>query len=212
MFISLDFLVQKYGLKFTGILHVGAHECEELSAYDQYISRDKVLWIEAMQDKVDFCKNKFPGIFIEQAVISDSVKTVTFHRSNNGQSSSILNFGTHATMYPYVYYVDEFTCETSRLDSILCKYNIPFNFVNLDIQGVELSALKSMDLTSIDYIYTEVNNHFVYENCSLVTDMDEYLNSFGFTRVETYWNTADNHVTNDGWGDAFYIKNTFSNL
>ena len=201
MFIPLHFLIERYGLNLSGILHVGAHECEELSAYDQYLPRDKVLWIEAMQDKVDLCKNTFPGILIEQAVISDSVKTVTFHRANNGQSSSILDFGTHRMLFPHVHYVDEFVCQTTRLDSILCKYDIPFNFVNLDIQGVELNALKSMDLTSIDYIYTEVNDHFVYENCSLVSDIDDYLKSFGFIRVETYWHN------NNGWGDAFYIKN-----
>ena len=33
MLIPLDELVQKYGIQFTGILHVGAHECEEIEYY-----------------------------------------------------------------------------------------------------------------------------------------------------------------------------------
>ena len=71
MLISLQELVNKYNIIFKGILHVGAHECEELNGYESYISRDKILWVEAMKDKVDLCKEKYPGINIEQAVISD---------------------------------------------------------------------------------------------------------------------------------------------
>jgi len=202
MIIPLDILVKKYGIKISGILHVGAHECEEISNYDKYIGRDKVLWVEALADKVDFCKNTYPNVLIEQAVISDVVKTVTFHRANNGQSSSILEFGTHLQHHPHVSFTEEFSCETTRLDSILCKYDISYNFLNLDIQGVELSALKSMEsyLNTVDYIYTEVNADYVYKGCGLVTEIDSYLYTFGFTRSETAWQG------NTGWGDAFYIK------
>jgi hypothetical protein len=89
------------------------------------------------------------------------------------------------------------------LKDILCNYNnIPFNFLNLDIQGVELKALKGMEsyLDSIDYIYTEVNSDYVYKDCALVTEIDDYLKQFNFVRVETQW------CENFRWGDAFYVK------
>jgi FkbM family methyltransferase len=202
MLIPLDELVQKYGIQFTGILHVGAHECEEIESYDHYINRNQTLWIEALPDKVAYCKEKFPGIFIEEAIVSDCVESVVFHRSNNGQSSSILDFGTHTIHHPHILYVDSFQCQTVRLSDILCKYTIPFNFINLDIQGAELKALKGMEsyLPSIQYIYTEVNSDYVYKHCCLITELDAYLDQFGFKRVETSWyNSA-------GWGDAFYVK------
>ena len=63
MLINLDYLVQKYGIKFTGILHIGAHECEEIVFYDKYIDRNNVLWIDAIADKVQFSKSKFGNIF-----------------------------------------------------------------------------------------------------------------------------------------------------
>lgn len=66
MLIPLHELVEKYKIKFKGILHVGAHECEELNDYARYISKDKILWVEAMEDKVQLCKAKFPEIKIEQ--------------------------------------------------------------------------------------------------------------------------------------------------
>lgn len=202
MLIPLNWLVQKYGVRFTGVLHVGAHECEEIADYDKYLGRESVVWIEALPDKVEFCKTTYPGILIEQAVVSDCVESVVFHRSNNGQSSSILDLGTHMVHHPHIHYVGNYEVKTQRLDSILNKYTVPFNFINLDIQGAELKALKGMEsyLSSIQYIYTEVNSDYVYKGCCLVTELDEYLGQFGFKRVETSW------YGQAGWGDAFYIK------
>jgi len=204
MLISLDHLVNKYNIKFTGILHVGMHEAEEIGVYEKYIGRDKILWIEAMSDKVEYCISKFPSILIENSIISDIEEDVTFHVSNNGQSSSILELGLHKNFHPEVHYINSFKSRSKRLENIISKYrsDIPFNFLNLDIQGVELRALKSLGkhLENIDYIYTEVNSDFVYEKCDLIGDIDQYLSTFGFKRVETSW------FGDCKWGDAFYVK------
>jgi hypothetical protein len=203
MLIPLHTLILKYDIQFKGIIHVGAHECEELKDYERYISRDKILWIEALEDKVRLSKHIYPNLLIEEAVISDKEEIVTFHRSNNGQSSSILEFGLHKYFHPHVWYIDTYQKQTTLLYKILDKYpSIPFNFINLDIQGVELKALKSMDsyLPGIDYIYSEVNSDYVYEGCALIGEIDEYLATFGFIRVETSW------CGDYRWGDAFYMK------
>ena len=201
MLIQLETMIRKYNIQFKGILHVGAHECEELSEYEKYIGRNQILWIEAIEDKVEFSKSKYPNLLIENAIVSDTVEQVTFNISNNGQSSSFLNLGLHKQYHPSVHYVSSFQKETTRLDTILPKYSIDFNFLNLDIQGVELKALKGMEsyLNRVDYIYTEVNSAYVYENCSIVTEIDDYLKQFGLYRVETCW-------TDCKWGDAFYIR------
>jgi len=202
MLISLDLLIEKYNIKFKGILHVGAHECQELGIYEKYIDRSKILWIEALKDKVETCKNVFPNILIENAVVSDKIETVTFNRSNNEQSSSFLELGLHKVFHPDVIYVDSFQTETKMLKDIICNYNIDFNFLNLDIQGTELKALKGMEdyLKNVDYIYTEVNSDYVYKDCSLIGEIDNYLSDFGFKRVEVEW------ICNCHWGDAFYIR------
>lgn len=181
---------------------MGAHECEEITAYEQYIARDKILWIEAMPEKVELSKQRHSNILIEQAVVSDTVEDVTFHISNNGQSSSILELGIHKIHHPDIHYVNSFSAQTKILNDILSNYSIEFNFLNLDIQGAELKALKGMEdyLSKVEYIYTEVNDDYVYENCALISEIDEYLKGFGFVRVETSWSG------NAHWGDAFYIK------
>ena len=203
MLIPLHQLVQKYNIQFSGILHVGAHECEELAEYEKYISRDKILWVEALPGKVDLCKARYPGILIESAIVSDTIEKVTFKVSNNGQSSSILDFGLHSQYHPHVHYVTTFEAQTSLLKHILPKYNIDYNFLNFDIQGAELKALKGMEeyLHKVDYLYTEVNSDYVYKDCALVIELDAYLSQFGLVRVETSW-------TDCKWGDAFYIRNS----
>jgi FkbM family methyltransferase len=202
MLIPLHGLVQKYNIKLKGVLHVGAHECEELNDYLEYLPINKILWIEGLEDKVQHCKNTFPGVLIENAVVSDTVETVTFNRANNGQSSSILEFGLHKQFHSHVHYVSSNTVETQVLSDILPKYDIEYNFLNLDIQGVELKALKGMEkyLDKVDYVYTEVNSDYVYEKCALVTEIDEYLKQFNLHRVETSW------CQDFRWGDAFYIR------
>lgn len=202
MLISLHDLVKKYNIKFKGILHVGAHECEEINDYCMYIAPNMILWIEALEDKVQLCKSRYPNTFIENAVVSDKVEIVKFNRSNNGQSSSILELGLHKHFHPHVWYTNSYEVETKMLKDIIYKYNIEYNFLNLDIQGAELKALKGMEeyLPKVDYVYTEVNSDYVYENCCIITELDSYLEKFGLFRVETKW------CENFRWGDAFYLR------
>ena len=205
MLIPLNELVEKYNIQFKGILHVGAHECEELNDYLNYTTNDKILWVEAMPDKVEFCKKKYPNILIENAIVSDVEEKVRFNVSNNGQSSSILDFGLHLQLHPCVEYVSYFEGDTKLLKNIISNYNIEYNFLNLDIQGAELKAMKGMEtyLSKVDYIYTEVNSDYVYKDCALIQEIDEYLLKFGLVRVEVKW------FNDCRWGDAFYIRQTF---
>ena len=91
---------------------------------------------------------KNPLLNIYQAVIYDEDdKEIGFNITNcdgdknNQQSSSILDFGGHEKHHPQVKVVDKIKLKTSRMDTIIEKYNINMNnvnFINLDIQGVEL--------------------------------------------------------------------------
>lgn len=207
MLIKLNELCIKYGLNITGVIHVGAHECEEAKFYMQEgISKQNTFWVEAMENKVSMMKKKDPSINIYQAVIDkEDDKTVEFNVANNGQSSSTLEFGTHSKHHPSVRMINKITLKTKRLDTLINENQIPIeklNFANFDIQGKELDALKSMGdyIKHLDYIYTEINTEYVYKDCPLLSDLDHFLSEFGFKRVEC------KIYRNCGWGDAFYIK------
>ena len=206
MLIPFKDIYKHFNLKISGILHVGAHECEELKDYVSHnINPQQIYWVEAMEHKVLLMKaQNIPNIY--QAIIDEvDDREITFNVSNNGQSSSLLEFGTHTIHHPHVKFTGTIQGKTKRLDTLIEENNIPIqhlNFLNFDIQGVELRALKSMEkyLSHIDYIYTEINTDYVYKDCNLVGEIDEYLKKFGFTRVST------KIASNFGWGDAFYIK------
>jgi FkbM family methyltransferase len=207
MLIDLDYLASKYNIQFKGILHVGAHLCEELEKYKRYLPTNKILWVEAIPQMVHQSKSMYPDILIENAVVSDTRESVTFNCANNGQSSSFLKLGTHASHYPYITYQASFTTETKLLTDFIYNYNISYNFLNFDIQGAELKALKGMEeyLPKVDYIYCEVNYEHLYVDCALISQIDEYLGKFGFKRVETAW-AYESQYKPLGWGDALYIR------
>lgn len=212
MLIKMSDLKKRFNINVKGILHVGAHKCEELSAYLQLgVNNNCIYWIEALPELVDKNKTNNPSLNIYQAVISDNDNdTVEFNITKNdhtgdSQSSSILEFGSHEKHHPQVKMIDKKIMKTSRLETVIEKNNINMNnvnFINLDIQGVELRALKSMEkyLQNIEYIYTEVNTEEVYKGCDKMDDITEYLKKFNFKLVDA------RIYKQFGWGDAFYIK------
>ena len=213
MLITIAELKARFNINIKGILHIGAHNCEELGDYiSGGVNLSNIYWIEALPRLVEKNKRINPYINIYQAVIYDEDdKEIEFNITNcdgdvnNLQSSSILEFGSHKTSHPQVKLVDKVKMKTSRMDSIINKHAINMtnvNFINLDIQGVELHALKSMEsyLNNIDYIYSEVNKVSIYRGCTLVWDLDDYLCNFGFKRILTSW------YKNHGWGDALYVN------
>ena len=101
-------LVEVFDIKVTGILHIGAHECEELNDYVAVgVNKDNIYWIEGqdalVKKMIDMgIKNMYHGL-----VDAEDDKLVTFNIANNGQSSSILEFGSHLTNHPQVHYVSK---------------------------------------------------------------------------------------------------------
>ena len=197
----LDF----YKIKVTGVFHLGAHECEEMPFYNSLgVTNDNIIWLDAMEDKVKEANQRgIPNVY--HAVVSDvDDAMVTFNISNNGQSSSLLEFGTHATEHPHVVYIDKITQKSITINTFVQRNLVNMSWCNLwnfDIQGAELIALKGATkyIHHAEAIYLEVNTEEVYKECALIDEIDEYLAQYNFTRIIT-------NITQYGWGDALYIK------
>ena len=194
-----------------GIIHVGAHDCEERIKYlinFHSVTDNDIIWIDAYKNKVEEIKQKNPTIRIFNECISNKDnENVVFKLTNNIQSSSFLNLKEHLTEHPDIYEIEKIEMKTKCVKTFYDENNFrydQFNFMNLDIQGAELLALEGSHeiLNYIDYIYIEVNNKELYENCPLLDDIDNYLNKYNFKRIQMY-------MTHHGWGDAFYVKNSF---
>jgi FkbM family methyltransferase len=172
MLIPYQEILSKYRLRPLGVIHVGAHWGEEAEAY-QKNGAIKAIWVEAnpmcmktLKENVKKYEN--PYVFEMQsfcinACLSDKDdEIVTFNISNNeGQSSSFLDLEYHKIAHQEVVYESKFQTNTKTLNSIFEDYSLfpeDFSFLNADIQGAELKALKGMEsyLSSIKYIYIPV--------------------------------------------------------
>lgn len=185
------------------MLHIGAHLAEELTSYEA-LGWGKIYWVEAQRELAEQLNSRLfntPHEVIHAAIWDENDVELKLNITNNLQSTSLLELGTHKSDYPDITVSRVEVVKTKRVDSIFSKETIP-DFINLDIQGVEFQALKSFGLLldHVKYIYCEVNKKEVYVECARIKEIDDFLSQFGFTRVITKW------VPLKGWGDAYYCN------
>ncbi len=108
-------ILDYYGINIKGILHVGAHKCEERSTYNSWgVSDDNVVWVDGNLELVkENINNRIPNCY--WAVLDETERDTKFKISNNGQSSSLLDFGSHKDSYPDIYYTREVDIRTQTL-------------------------------------------------------------------------------------------------
>jgi FkbM family methyltransferase len=197
--ISVQVLKKYWGVNPKSIVHVGAHNAEELEAYT-LASWGPVTWIEAQPQKIDNLLQRVPSshTVIEAAVWDVNDVNLDLNVMTNTESTSLLKLGTHATEHPTVTLSHTIKVRTKTLKTLL-KDSTPPELLALDIQGVELRAIKGYEsrIAEVKWIYCEVNKEELYEGCCLITDLDSYLLNYGFKRSVTRW-------TVHNWGDALY--------
>lgn len=204
MLASFTQLKQKYNMNISGIIHIGAHYGEEIYEYLRNDIQDIVLF-EPLSNNFNILENNLKNLNAniqghQVALGSKKGKATMFLSDNEAQSSSILKPKVHLTHHPNVKFEGTEEVEVEVLDD----YNITHcNFINIDVQGYELEVFKgsTKTLNSIDYIYCEVNRGEMYEGNVMIDELDEFLSSYNFTRVETFWPEEWFQ-----WGDALYIK------
>jgi FkbM family methyltransferase len=208
MLLSIESIreaLASHNITLTGVFHVGAHECEELSLYKNLnVAKENIVWVDAIPSKVMQAKERgIPNVY--NAVITDKDdEEIEFHISNNGQSSSVLEFGTHTQEHPGIVYVATMQVHTITIDTFFSRNNMDasnYNFWNFDIQGAELLALKgaTQSIQHANALYLEVNEKELYVHCGLIHEIDAFLSTHNFTRVLT-------NMTPHGWGDALYVR------
>ena len=202
--IILNYL-KKYNINIQGVIHIGAHECEEKGFYNNILKIDdnSIIWIDGNKNKVEEMKRKgFSNIY--EAVLDEKEQEVIFNITDNSQASSILSLNHEKGFYNNIQITNKINCNSETLTNFFKRIDKKvenYDFWNLDIQGSELFVLRGSKelLNNCKAIYTEVNSDYVYNNCGLISDLDNLLSSYGFVRLLTEW-------TEMKWGDALYLK------
>ena len=205
MVFDLKSLVKKYDMNIRDIIHVGGHFGQEIPLYREINPSCAIQIFEPHPETFKTLQNNISGIaHIECYNIAlgseKSVMKMYCETNNAGQSNSLLEPQLHATQYPNIQFHSTVDVLVDTLDSFDLYES--YNFMSLDVQGFELEVLKGSvnTLMNVDYIITEVNNAPLYKNCCMIEEIDQFLSTRGFSRVETDW-------IGGTWGDAFYIKN-----
>lgn len=207
--IDLRKIFARFQLAPSGVLHIGGFIGDEDGTYRAmgFASR---LFVEAQPDTFEKLKANLAGhgAACEHVAISDRVGTATFHVMTNGQSSSLLPPLRHLEIYPRIRKTTEIEVATTTIDELLSREPYRqqrFNFINIDIQGAELLAMRGAEATlpAVDIINAEVNFDELYEGGPHIRDLDDFLWARGFLRIDT----ASAHAN---WGDAIYIRNSLT--
>jgi FkbM family methyltransferase len=198
-------ILKEYNLNIKGILHVGAHTCEERGDYNTILNvkDENIIWVDANDILTHKnTNNGVPNCFT--AALDETEHTAKFYITNNNASSSLLELKVHKEEYPGIFVVAEATVQTETLENFFKRRNLDpakYNFWNFDIQGSELSVFRGSPelLKYVDMIYTEVNVGELYKDCGRLHEIDSFLKEHNFVRVAI-------QMSVNQWGDAIYIK------
>lgn len=200
-------LLRTYSVTPRGVIHVGAHEGEELATYRK-IGFRRILFIEANPEVFRRLEARLAGergVILANVAVSDRSGTVQLNVTSMDQSSSILPLKTHQEIYPSIRVVKTVQVPARTIDELLEELQLDpadFNYLHLDIQGAELLALRgaAKTLHHIEAVNTEVNFAELYAGCALIKQLEEHLGEQGLNRVAL---ARPYHPT---WGDAFYVR------
>ena len=180
--LDLTKLHNVHNLRVKGIAHFGAHLGEEVKEYQ---------------------KLNYTPIHLFEPQTNKDISDFNYCPSNEGASASLLKPSGHLKYHPEIIFEDTENIKICSYD----KFDLEnVNYLNIDIQGYELEALKGSENSLknyIDYICIEISREEMYEGAILKNQLDDYLKNFEFIRVNTRW--ASSKIP---WGDAFYIKKT----
>jgi FkbM family methyltransferase len=198
---------KKWNIRPTGIIHIGAHRCEERDIYlDAGCDDSRVIWIEGNTELYKEVRTELPTVQLYNALIADEEKTVDFIVTNNdGMSSSFLELKDHLVYHPDCLEQKRLMNQkTTTLENFVIDHAINmtrYDFLAMDIQGCEYLALKGMTslLKHFKGIYLEVNTSEIYKDCGQLREVTAFLRQYGFEMKDIY-------MTPYNWGDAYFSR------
>ena len=180
--------VLKHCPKITGIIHVGAHRAEERKIYGDIPTK----WVEA--DLELFNTLPVPPETKYHFAACNHIGTERLNIMPFKAANSLLMPNLNKRRAD-VYVEDTITVPADMIRNIQEE---GYNFINLDIQGAELNALKGTDLRQIDYVYTEAHDGVeTYWGCTQYSELIEYLKDFEVV-AEVF--------TKYKWGDVLFVR------
>lgn len=204
--------VQKSGLRSTGVIHVGAHLGEEVPVYREF-GYSPIILVEPNPSLLSELTLRCQGQDTEivGAAVADRAGLATLyeHRTVGGsvESASLLKLGELGDVVTFQSNVVHSVMQTT-VDELLGGRPESWLLV-VDAQGSEVKVLhgakKSLGL--MNAVICEVNVTRNYVDAPLEHEIDEFLESFGFSKVfAIYHELYRGSFRWPAWGECLYAK------
>ncbi len=198
------------------IVDVGAFKGEISRKMYNLFNPNRLIALEAspyhikdLQDRVSDIAN----ISVFNFAVTDKIGVVQFNINESEETNSIFDFNqTELKIKEPLKTVESISVNTITLDELCVDRNIKkIDFIKLDIQGAELSALKGasqlLERGDISFILCEVEFMPIYKDQPLCHDIFSYLSNYNYSLFRFY----NFHFSQSGqllWADAlFYAPN-----
>lgn len=201
-----------------GVIHVGAHEGQEVDAYLAH-GCGRIVLVEANPEACRILRERFgarPEVDLIEAAALDEVGTATLRihtsRSGSTEPASVLELKRFKEILPTLETPRTVEVQAARLDTLLEQNGIDaaeFQLLNVDVQGAELRVLRGAELTlaAVDAVLTEIHIVELYDGAASELEVDEFLAARGFERADfVYHELYDEQGTFPAWGEALYVR------
>lgn len=171
-------------LRLQVLCVIGAHRFDELALVNRLFPSLRAIYLFEPQaeplEALYRLASGDPRIKVFPVAVSDADGVASFNvASNAGESSSLLQLGSHRDHFPHVTMQRSIEVPTRRLDSVLAEQGLELpDAMIVDVQGAEYLVLKSLPadiLHRLRLIYTEVSTEAVYESAGLLSQVEALL-------------------------------------
>jgi len=203
-----------------GIIHVGAHEGQEVKHYLSAGFKNVIL-IEANPSWFRVLRSKFGSesrikIFNYAICDHEGVADLHIHTSRSGSTepASILPMKRFNKIVKTLYTKETITVASTTLDILFQKHGLDprlYNYINIDIQGAELMALEGATtlFPFLDVIISEVNLVEMYERGANEEEIVAFLEKKDFEKRHAVYHTLyDQNSVFPAWGECLFVKRT----
>lgn len=167
------------------IFDIGSRDLDQSIEFSIIYPNAKIFAFEPNPDQYQICKEKsihYKNIEVHQLALSDKEGIVDFYKT-------LGNIGASSLLEP----IDVPFASSQEVEKIQVKTNTLKNWIDemkilkvdlmwMDVQGVELAALKGMGdyLKTVKYLHCEASKDPYYKNHILKDELESFLHDQGF--------------------------------
>ena len=201
-----------------GVIHVGAHQGQEVERYLES-GYNNVLLVEANPEWSAYLTETFagrPNIRVIGGAIVDFNGSVNLqiHTSRQGSTepASVLPLKKFKEIVKTLHTPQVVRVRAYMLDTLFERFELDladYNFLNIDVQGAEHLAFQggAHVLAAMDAVLTEVNLVELYADGARKEDIDRLLTGYEFARLDSvYHELYDEKSRFPAWGETLFVK------